>query len=541
MRILLALLLAAPAISQAPVFELGTLLAPTPQGNDVLGSVLALDDEWAVAGVPNRTLVQSTEGIVLLWPRIGLGYGAGIVLQSPLPTNGGQFGYSLELSGGELVVGELYSDLFGSPTRGAVHRYRDVNGTWAYVDSIPNPVQFTFDYFGWSVARDGDLIAIGAPIHTQLFSAQGAVYLFRLVGGQWVQETMLVASDGDNGDWFGSTVAISGGRVLVGAPQKITGGLSSGAAYAFEQVAGVWTETGRFAVDLGSGDQLLGVALDVDGTTAVIGAAQVNDVGAAYVFVDTGATWVRQERLQPAGLGSVAIFGQSLDLAGDRLIVGAWQDEVGGMYSGSAWVFVRTAGTFAPRLRLLNSDQSVAAHGFGVAQDGNGSYLVGQPYHSTPTTGSIGAVRHYRPQPALGASYCTPVANSTTRTGSIAALGSDLVVDDQVSLVAYDLPLQSFGFFLTSRTQGAIQQPGGSQGVLCLSGSIGRYVGPGQIRHTGTVGFFALQLALGAMPTPTGLVSVLAGQTWNFTAWHRDSSSGGATSNFTNAASVLFL
>ena len=83
-------------------------------------------------------------------------------------------------------------------------------------------------------------------------------------------------------------------------------------------------------------------------------------------------------------------------------------------------------------------------------------------------------------------------------------------------------------------------QPGGSQGVLCLGGSIGRYVGPGQIKNTGAIGAFSLALDLTQTPTPIGFVAIAAGETWHFTTWHRDAVGGVATSNFTNGLSIAF-
>ena len=138
--------------------------------------------------------------------------------------------------------------------------------------------------------------------------------------------------------------------------------------------------------------------------------------------------------------------------------------------------------------------------------------------------------------------YCSPgVVNSTGASGVIDALGSFVATDNDVTLRASSVPANSFGYFLTSQTQGMIAQPGGSQGVLCLSGGIGRYVGPGQIQNSGAAGSFSLLLDLTQTPTPTGFVTVVAGETWNFTAWHRDAVGGSATSNFTDAVSVLFL
>jgi len=75
---------------------------------------------------------------------------------------------------------------------------------------------------------------------------------------------------------------------------------------------------------------------------------------------------------------------------------------------------------------------------------------------------------------------------------------------------------------------------------LCLGGSIGRFVGPGQVMNSGASGSFTLTVDLSALPTPTGLVTAQPGETWNFQAWYRDANPG-PTSNFTDAVAVTFL
>ena len=139
----------------------------------------------------------------------------------------------------------------------------------------------------------------------------------------------------------------------------------------------------------------------------------------------------------------------------------------------------------------------------------------------------------------LGATYCAPaVPNSGTTAARMRVWGQPTVAANDVRLVATSLPHASFGFFLASRTQGNIANPGGSQGNLCLGGSIGRYVGPGQIKNSGPYGGFELDIDLTAMPSPTGPVVAQAGQTWNFTAWYRDANPS-STSNFTDGVSLL--
>ncbi|MEM9379340.1 MAG: hypothetical protein AAGB93_05260 [Planctomycetota bacterium] len=141
----------------------------------------------------------------------------------------------------------------------------------------------------------------------------------------------------------------------------------------------------------------------------------------------------------------------------------------------------------------------------------------------------------------VGTPYCGPaVVNSSGASAEISAVGTDRVAENDLTLEATSLPRNSFAFFLTADGQGFLANPGGSQGNLCLSGSIGRYVGPGQIQNAGLAGTVRLDLDLTQHPTPNGLIAVQAGETWYFTTWFRDSVGGAPTSNFSDGLSVTF-
>lgn len=141
---------------------------------------------------------------------------------------------------------------------------------------------------------------------------------------------------------------------------------------------------------------------------------------------------------------------------------------------------------------------------------------------------------------ALGNVSCTqPAPNSTGAAGVLAVHGSTRVAERSLALTAAQLPQNALAFFLVSRTQGSLVPPG-SQGLLCLAGQIGRYVGPGQVQSSGPSGAIALVVDPGLTPTPFGSVAVLAGETWIYQAWHRDAVQGVATSNFTSAVAVTF-
>lgn len=186
----------------------------------------------------------------------------------------------------------------------------------------------------------------------------------------------------------------------------------------------------------------------------------------------------------------------------------------------------------------------------GIAELGNGNYLIAtqQGVRSWDPVGLTSTVVHSGPAlsifeaPApttIGTNYCAANANSTGAPGALVGNGSDVVVDNDLHLVASALPNNAFGFFVTSRMQGFIQNPGGSSGNLCLAGSIGRFLQ--QIQNTAGTGGFTIQANLTAFPSPSGLgVTVAAAETWSFQAWHRDAVGGSATSNFTIGLEVRF-
>lgn len=140
----------------------------------------------------------------------------------------------------------------------------------------------------------------------------------------------------------------------------------------------------------------------------------------------------------------------------------------------------------------------------------------------------------------IGTNYCTAVPNSTGQAAEISAVGSVNVVDNDVTLIATNLPDNSFGYFLNSMTQGFVMNPGTSMGNLCLGGAIGRYSALDEVQNSGLTGQFELQIDLTMTPTPTGFVAIMPGETWNFQAWYRDLVAGVSTSNFTDAISITF-
>ncbi len=142
------------------------------------------------------------------------------------------------------------------------------------------------------------------------------------------------------------------------------------------------------------------------------------------------------------------------------------------------------------------------------------------------------------PNLIVGTRYCQAVPNSTGAQGVLGTYGSDVASDNQFTLVASSLPDDAFGYFLVSSSQGFLGQPGGSVGNLCLSASIGRYTGPGQVQSSGEASAFHLQVDLLHTPLPGGSIAVQPGDTWNFQHWYRDPAGGGFFFNLSDAITI---
>jgi len=131
------------------------------------------------------------------------------------------------------------------------------------------------------------------------------------------------------------------------------------------------------------------------------------------------------------------------------------------------------------------------------------------------------------------------VVNSSGFSAATFLGGTNTISRGQLTLRAAGLPPGATGFFLVSDAPGFTFPVTSSQGALCLSGSIGRFVAPGQIQAANFFGEIAIAVDPGALPSPQGGFSATPGQSLYFQAWFRDANPI-ATSNFSSGATVRF-
>jgi FG-GAP repeat protein len=261
----------------------------------------------------------------------------------------------------------------------------------------------TDDFFGFSVAVDGDTVVVGAKEDDLGANTdQGSAYVFVKPAGGWANATetaKLTASDGAANDQFGVSVAISGDTVIVGSWFDDNAGLGGpGSAYVFVRPPGGWlgalNETAKLSASDSQAGDSFGISVAVSGETVVVG-ANLDDFGdtfsaqgSAYVFVRPAGGWAgalnEDAKLSASDKAETDRFGNSVAISGDTVVVGASLDNLGtNTDQGSAYVFVKPTGGWAG---ALNEDAKL------TASDGAGGDNFGYSVAVSGDTVAAGAI-----------------------------------------------------------------------------------------------------------------------------------------------------
>lgn len=352
------------------------LTASNPFGPARFGSSLALSGSTLIVGA-DLTVHSGLYGAGAAYVFVRELSGLWIEQQVLTASDAAQsdlFGNSVSLSGETALVGA-----FGDASNaGSAYVFTRTAGVWSEQQKLFVADAEAFDFFGSSVAISGDTALVGAyrDREGQAGEGAGSAYVFTRTGGDWTQVAQLLASDGAGGDLFGTSVALEVDTAVIGASDPI----DAGAAYVFRRDAGgVWTEVTKLAASDGEVNDSFGVSVALSGNAVLVGA--LNDAhsgalgaGSAYLFSDDGG-WIERQKLTAADATDSDRFGTSVALSADLALVGAAADDhSGGSDAGSAYVFARNAAVWNQEWRLAAADD--ARFGISVAVSGD-TALVG--------------------------------------------------------------------------------------------------------------------------------------------------------------------
>ncbi|MEX1254118.1 MAG: LuxR C-terminal-related transcriptional regulator [Dehalococcoidia bacterium] len=288
-----------------------------------------LSSGWLAATIVGGLAVGIATGVgLLIWglartqagPASGQPGALAHTFLSPDAEESDYFGKSVALVGNDVLVAAPQGDA-GARDSGAAYLFAAGSGDLLQTFLNPNPREN--DQFGWSVAAAGDMVVVGARFaDIEETNTVGAVYLFDRASGDLLRTLHNPSPERD--DQFGHSVAALGDNVLVGAPGVFSEEpLSVGEAYLFDAGSGSLLQT--FVNPGPEAGTLFGKSVALVGNDVLVAAPQgdagARDSGAAYLF-DAGSGDLLQTFLNPNPDGDVG-FGSSVAAIGDKAVVGA--------------------------------------------------------------------------------------------------------------------------------------------------------------------------------------------------------------------------
>eukprot|EP00854_Cymbomonas_tetramitiformis_P027008 gene27008-33223_t len=354
------------------------ITAPDGSSGDWYGCSVALSSTHLVVGAPYDDDLGSSSGSVYVFSVSD----SGALFLHKVTANDGssrdKFGKSVALSSTHLVVGANGDDDLGS-----VYVYSVSDSGATFLQKVTANDGSSNDYFGTSVALSGTHLVVGASGDDDLGSSSGSVYVFSVTdtGATFLQK--VTANDGNSNDYFGCSVGLSGTHLVVGAFNDDS---FSGSVYVYSVTDSGATLVQKVKANYDSNGDGFGYSVGLSGTHLVVGAPYYDSyMGSVYVFSvsDSGATLVQKVTANDGS--SYDYFGYSVALSGTHLVVGAPEDD---SYQGSVYVF-SVSDSGATFLQKVTANDGSSNDYFGCSVGLSGTHLVVGAYWDNSLQGSV--------------------------------------------------------------------------------------------------------------------------------------------------------
>jgi len=442
-----------------PSIPIAALYNPSPAMAGSFGFSVAISGTRVLVGAPSGNPGGSGAGSAYVYD-LATAPVPVATLTNPTSGESGNFGTSVAISGTRMVIG-AQGDSTVATNAGSAYVYDLSNGTPAVpVATLNNPTPVAHEQFGWSVAISATRVVVGAPYDSTGARYAGIAYVYDVNSGTPAVPVTTLNNPGQalNGN-FGTSVAISGSRMVVGAVYDNTGVANTGNAYVYELASATPTVPVFTLNNPGSSiDNLFGSSVAISGTRVVVGAygddTGATNSGCAYVYDLSGSNpIVPVATLNNPSPAVEDFFGYSVAISGTRVAVGAYGDDTGAPNAGSAYVYDLTSSTPAVPVATLNNPNAAVDGYFGwsVAID-NVCLVVGAPaddaemidagrayvYDLTSGTPMVPVATLNNPGPAVEDYFGYSVAIDGTRV-MVAAPFTNTGAIDAGSVYGYDL------------------------------------------------------------------------------------------------------
>ncbi|HKU43726.1 MAG TPA: cadherin-like beta sandwich domain-containing protein [Polyangiales bacterium] len=378
-----------------------------------------------INGDEKSTAVKDA-GAAYVFVRTPNGWMQQAFVKSPKETNPGDFfGSSVAISGDTMAIGAVRRDLrnpLASISRiGVVYVYTRSAGVWTLQQELSANDATIGDSFGYSLALDGDTLAVGLPIVGQLGSKYGAVYTFNRTGGMWQQSSKLVSPHPDDLGQFGSFLSLAGDTLVVSAQEDSNKADRGGAVYLFTRRDAGWGTPQRLEPDPPRANAWFGFETAVLGDRLAVGAPSVDDPdrtdekqGEVWMYERRADRWENTTVLRAPLAQAGNLYGTGVALGADSLLISAPGENGGskgvggdpnrrdGAQTGAAYLYAYTdegwklstyfkannpgAGDSYGWMLALGSDFAVVA---APKEDGAGSGIDAADSNSSGDSGAI--------------------------------------------------------------------------------------------------------------------------------------------------------
>jgi hypothetical protein len=391
--------------------RLHTIPNPSPDEGARFGASVAISGSRVVVGAPYSFHGGSAYVYDLssATPTVPV-----VVLDNPNPMGASSFGAAVAISGTKIVVGVPQGWPFGLTQFGTAYVF-DLAGATPTTPTLELSTGFyPLRYFGTSVAISGDYVLVGATGRNDdpMVSRSGGVYLYKLTDSipDWPIAT-IANPLGPLDSQFGCALAVSGNKAVVGASSA--GANGAGAVYVFQFGPGYNPNTTLTALNRPTTDagERFGCSVAISGDRVVVGAylcdGAATDTGRAYVY-DTFTMKPRPPEyvIEYPTPAASDYFGFAVAISGSRVVIGAPRDDVDAVNAGVAYLYDVSSATPAIPVALLKNATPPSDEGFGSAVAISGSILVAGAPGDDTTANNSGSAYVYN---LSGATPTTPV------------------------------------------------------------------------------------------------------------------------------------
>ena len=316
------------------------LAASNGNAGDKLGDEVSISGDYLIAGSMLEDTGAADAGMVYVFKNTA---GTWAEVQQLQPSDSmiyDYFGKNVSISGDYLIAGAYTKDTGGTNT-GAAYFFKNTAGTWAQDVKVQASDKANEDFFGNDVHISGNYAIVGAFKKDENGTESGAAYIFKNIAGTWTEIKKITPSDGQAGDFFGYSVAIDGEYAVVGGHLEDENGVDAGAVYIFKNNSDTWTQVKKLKPQTPKAGIEYGWSVDIDGGQIVVGAynEDAGGRGALYVYEENGGSWSPEIRLEASDRGWGDFLGTSVSIDAGVIASGAKFDDDTESNSGAVYVF----------------------------------------------------------------------------------------------------------------------------------------------------------------------------------------------------------